>query len=172
MGLTPVEGLVMGTRSGDVDLGAITYLMDKLNLSVADLNTIINKKSGVLGVSGVSSDMRDIEDAISKGNERAKLALEMFEYRLLKYIGAYTAALNGVDVIVFTGGIGENQTITREYICEGLNYLGVKYNKELNAKSRGEEIEISTPDSKVRVVVIPTDEELTIATDTMNLVTK
>ena len=172
MGLTPVEGLVMGTRSGDVDLGAITYLMDKLNLSVADLNTIINKKSGVLGVSGVSSDMRDIEDAISKGNERAKLALEMFEYRLLKYIGAYTAALNGVDVIVFTGGIGEHQTITREYICEGLNYLGVKYDKELNAKSRGEEIEISTPDSKVRVVVIPTDEELTIATDTMNLVTK
>ena len=172
MGLTPVEGLVMGTRSGDVDLGAITYLMDKLNLSVADLNTIINKKSGVLGVSGVSSDMRDIEDAISKGNERAKLALEMFEYRLLKYIGAYTAALNGVDVIVFTGGIGENQTITREYICKGLNYLGVKFNKELNAKTRGEEVEISTPDSKVRVVVIPTDEELTIATDTMNLVTK
>lgn len=172
MGLTPVEGLVMGTRSGDVDLGAITYLMDKLGLSVADLNTIINKKSGVLGVSGVSSDMRDIEDAIAKGNERAKLALDMFEYRLLKYIGAYTAALNGVDLIVFTGGIGENQTITREYICEGLNYLGVKYDKELNAKSRGEEIEISTPDSKVRVVVIPTDEELTIATDTMNLVTK
>lgn len=172
MGLTPVEGLVMGTRSGDVDLGAITYLMDKLNLSVADLNTIINKKSGVLGVSGVSSDMRDIEDAIAKGNERAKLALDMFEYRLLKYIGAYTAALNGVDVIVFTGGIGENQTITREYICKGLSYLGVKYNKELNDKSRGEEVEISTPDSKVRVVVIPTDEELTIATDTMNLVTK
>ena len=172
MGLTPVEGLVMGTRSGDVDLGAITYLMDKLNLSVADLNTIINKKSGVLGVSGVSSDMRDIEDAISKGNERAKLALDMFEYRLLKYIGAYTAALNGVDLIVFTGGIGENQVITREYICKGLNYLGVKFNKELNAKTRGEEVEISTPDSKVRVVVIPTDEELTIATDTMNLVTK
>ena len=172
MGLTPVEGLVMGTRSGDVDLGAITYLMDKLNLSVADLNTIINKKSGVLGVSGVSSDMRDIEDAIAKGNERAKLALDMFEYRLLKYIGAYTAALNGVDLIVFTGGIGENQVITREYICKGLNYLGVKFNKELNAKSRGEEVEISTPDSKVRVVVIPTDEELTIAKDTMNLVTK
>ena len=172
MGLTPVEGLVMGTRSGDVDLGAITYLMDKLGLSVADLNTIINKKSGVLGVSGVSSDMRDIEDAIAKGNERAKLALDMFEYRLLKYIGAYTAALNGVDLIVFTGGIGENQVITREYICKGLNYLGVKFNKELNAKTRGEEVEISTPDSKVRVVVIPTDEELTIATDTMNLVTK
>ena len=172
MGLTPVEGLVMGTRSGDVDLGAITYLMDKLGLSVADLNTIINKKSGVLGVSGVSSDMRDIEDAIAKGNERAKLALDMFEYRLLKYIGAYTAALNGVDLIVFTGGIGENQVITREYICKGLNYLGVKFNKELNAKTRGEEVEISTPDSKVRVVVIPTDEELMIARDTMNLVTK
>ena len=116
--------------------------------------------------------MRDIEDAIAKGNERAKLALDMFEYRLLKYIGAYTAALNGVDLIVFTGGIGENQVITREYICKGLNYLGVKFNKELNAKTRGEEVEISTPDSKVRVVVIPTDEELTIATDTMNLVTK
>ena len=172
MGLTPVEGLVMGTRSGDVDLGAITYLMDKLGLSVADLNTKKKKKSGVLGVSGVSSDMRDIEDAIAKGNERAKLALDMFEYRLLKYIGAYTAALNGVDLIVFTGGIGENQVITREYICKGLNYLGVKFNKELNAKTRGEEVEISTPDSKVRVVVIPTDEELTIATDTMNLVTK
>ena len=170
MGLTPVEGLVMGTRCGDVDLGAITFLMEKEGLDAAGVNAVINKKSGVMGVSGVSSDMRDIEAAIATGNERAKLALDMFEYRLLKYIGAYTAALNGVDVLVFTGGIGENQMQTRDYICRGLEYLGVKYDAELNGKSRGEEIEISTPDSKVRVVVIPTDEELTIASDTVALV--
>ena len=170
MGLTPVEGLVMGTRCGDVDLGAMTYLMEKEGLDAAGVNAVINKKSGVMGVSGVSSDMRDIEAAIAAGNERAKLALDMFEYRLLKYIGAYTAALNGVDVLVFTGGIGENQMQTRDYICRGLEYLGVKYDAELNAKTRGEEIEISTPDSKVRVVVIPTDEELTIASDTVALV--
>lgn len=170
MGLTPVEGLMMGTRCGDVDLGAMTFLMEKENLDAAGVNAVINKKSGVLGVSGVSSDMRDIEAAIAEGNERAKLALDMFEYRLLKYIGAYTAALNGVDVLVFTGGIGENQKQTRDYICRGLEYLGVKYDAELNARSRGEEIEISTPDSKVRVVVIPTDEELTIASDTVALV--
>ena len=170
MGLTPVEGLMMGTRCGDVDLGAITFLMEKEGLDAAGVNAVINKKSGVMGVSGVSSDMRDIEAAIAAGNERAKLALDMFEYRLLKYIGAYTAALNGVDVLVFTGGIGENQMQTRDYICRGLEYLGVKYNAELNGKTRGEEIEISTPDSKVRVVVIPTDEELTIASDTVALV--
>ena len=170
MGLTPVEGLVMGTRCGDVDLGAMTYLMEKEGLDAAGVNAVINKKSGVMGVSGVSSDMRDIEAAIAADNERAKLALDMFEYRLLKYIGAYTAALNGVDVLVFTGGIGENQMQTRDYICRGLEYLGVKYDAELNAKTRGEEIEISTPDSKVRVVVIPTDEELTIASDTVALV--
>lgn len=122
-----------------------------------------------MGVSGVSSDMRDIEAAITKGDKRAKLALEMFEYRLLKYIGAYAAALNGVDVLVFTGGIGENQLVTREYICRGLEYLGVKFDAAKN-NCRGEEVEISTPDSKVRVVVIPTDEELTIASDTMELV--
>lgn len=170
MGLTPVEGLVMGTRCGDVDLGAMTYLMEKEGLDAAGVNAVINKKSGVMGVSGVSSDMRDIEAAIAAGNERAKLALDMFEYRLLKYIGAYTAALNGVDVLVFTGGIGENQMQTRDYICRGLEYLGVKYDAELNGKTRGEEIEISTPDSKVRVVVIPTDEELTIASDTVSLI--
>ena len=170
MGLTPVEGLMMGTRCGDVDLGAMTFLMEKEGLDAAGVNAVINKKSGVLGVSGVSSDMRDIEAAIAAGNERAKLALDMFEYRLLKYIGAYTAALNGVDVLVFTGGIGENQKQTRDYICRGLEYLGVKYDAELNARSRGEEIELSTPDSKVRVVVIPTDEELTIASDTVALV--
>ncbi len=169
MGLTPVEGLMMGTRCGDVDLGAIAYIMEKECMTTADLNKLINKQSGVLGVSGVSSDMRDIEAAIRDGNERAALSYDMFEYRILKYIGSYVAALNGVDVIVFTGGVGENQTTTREYLCRNLSYLGVEINEELNAKSRGEEIELSTPDSKVRVVVIPTDEELTIATDTMQL---
>lgn len=169
MGLTPVEGLMMGTRCGDVDLGAMTYIMEKEHLDAHGVNAIINKKSGVMGISGVSSDMRDIEAAIADDNARARLALDMFEYRLLKYIGAYTAALGGVDVLVFTGGIGENQIVTREYICRGLEYLGVKYDAAKN-KSRGEEVEISTPESKVRVVVIPTDEELTIATDTMELV--
>ena len=170
MGLTPVEGLMMGTRCGDVDLGAIIYLMEKEHMDVHTLSDIINKKSGVLGVSGVSSDMRDIEKAIAEGNKRARLAWDMFEYRLKKYIGAYVAVMDGVDVIVFTGGIGENQTITRDYICQGMTYLGIKYDKELNARTRGEEVEISTPDSKVRVVVIPTDEELTIASDTMEIV--
>ena len=170
MGLTPVEGLMMGTRCGDVDLGAIIYLMEKEHMDVHTLSDIINKKSGVLGVSGVSSDMRDIEKAIAEGNKRARLAWDMFEYRLKKNIGAYVAVMDGVDVIVFTGGIGENQTITRDYICQGMTYLGIKYDKELNARTRGEEVEISTPDSKVRVVVIPTDEELTIASDTMEIV--
>ena len=170
MGLTPVEGLMMGTRCGDVDLGAIIYLMEKEHMDVHTLSDIINKKSGVLGVSGVSSDMRDIEKAIAEGNKRARLAWDMFEYRLKKYIGAYVAVMDGVDVIVFTGGIGENQTITRDYICQGMTYLGIKYDKELNSRTRGEEVEISTPDSKVRVVVIPTDEELTIASDTMEIV--
>ncbi len=170
MGLTPVEGLMMGTRSGDVDLGAITFLMDKEHLDSAQLSTIINKKSGVMGVSGVSSDMRDIEKAISEGNERAKLAMNMFNYRILKYIGAYVAALNGVDVLVFTGGVGENQAGTRRYVSEGLRYLGAEIDTELNAKSRGEEIELSTPNSKIRIVVIPTDEEFMIANDTQALI--
>jgi len=170
MGLTPVEGLVMGTRAGDVDLGAITYLMEKEKMDLATINNVINKKSGVLGVSGVSSDMRDICAAIEQGNKRADLAMKMFDYRLLKFIGAYTAVLGGVDVIVFTGGIGENQTTTREYICKSLEYLGIKYDAELNAKIHGDEAEISVAGSKVRVVVIPTDEELTIARDTIALV--
>lgn len=169
MGLTPLEGLMMGTRCGDVDLGAITYIMGKENMDIDTLNNIINKQSGVLGVSGISSDMRDIEDAIAEGDERAKLSFDMYEYRLKKYIGSYIAALNGVDVIVFTGGIGENQTTTREYICNGLSYLGIECNAEIN-KIRGEEIEITLPGSKVRVVVIPTDEEFMIASDTLELI--
>ena len=171
MGLTPTEGLMMGTRVGDVDPGALVYLMERLNLDAEGLLKHINKQSGVLGVSGISNDMRDIEAAIEKGDERAKLALDMYEYRLLKYIGAYTAVLGGVDIIVFTGGVGENQPQTRERICKQLAYLGVTFNAEAN-KSRGEEVVISGEDSKVKVVVIPTDEELMIAQDTAAIVGK
>ncbi|MDE6836058.1 MAG: acetate kinase, partial [Muribaculaceae bacterium] len=165
MGLTPTEGLVMGTRVGDVDPGALVYLMERLNLDADGLLKHINKESGIAGISGISNDMRDIEKAIEEGNDRAKLALEMFEYRLLKYIGAYTAVLGGVDIIVFTGGIGENQPSTRERICKQLAFLGITFNEEAN-KTRGEEVVISGEDSKVKVVVIPTDEELMIAQDT------
>ena len=165
MGLTPTEGLVMGTRVGDVDPGALTYLMKSEGLDAAGLTNVINKKSGVLGISGISSDMRDIEDAIAAGNERAKLAMDMYEYRILKYIGAYTAVLGGVDIIVFTAGVGENSPELREAICEKLAYMGVTLDKEAN-RSRGKEVVISGPDSKVKVVVIPTDEELVIAQDT------
>ena len=171
MGLTPTEGLMMGTRVGDVDPGALVYIMEQEHLDAEGLGKLINKKSGVLGVSEISSDMRDIEDAIAKGDERAKLALDMYEYRILKYIGAYTAFLGGVDIIVFTGGVGENQTITREAICKQLAYLGITFDAEAN-KVRGKEIEISGKDSKVHVVVIPTDEELMIAKDTAEIVGK
>lgn len=169
MGFTPVEGLMMGTRSGDVDLGVVTYLMEKEMISTSATTTLFNKHSGVLGVSGISSDMRDIEKAISEGNQRAKLALEMYEYRIKKYIGSYAAVLNGFDVLVFTGGVGENQTITRERICNGLSYLGIEIDPEIN-RIRGEELLISTSNSRVKVVVIPTDEEYLIASDTMELV--
>lgn len=169
MGLTPTEGLMMGTRVGDVDPGALVYLMKCENLDADGLMNLINKRSGVAGVSGISSDMRDIEAAIANGDERARLALDMYEYRILKYIGAYTAVLGGVDVIVFTGGVGENQTGTREKICRKLAYLGVTFNEKANSV-RGEEIEISGADSKVHVVVIPTDEELMIARDTASIV--
>lgn len=169
MGLTPIEGLMMGTRSGDLDLGAATYIMDKEHLTTAEFSTLVNKKSGLLGVSGVSSDARDIENAIAGGNKRADLARRMFIYRVKKYIGAYAAALDGVDIIVFTGGIGENDTYVRGEIAKGLGYLGVKIDEEKNKHSRGEEIVISTPDSRVTVCVIPTDEEWMIASDTMAL---
>jgi len=170
MGFTPIEGLMMGTHSGDVDLGVVTFLMEKETIGSASVSTFFNKHSGVLGISGLSSDMRDIENAITNGNERAKLALEMYEYRIKKYIGSYIAALNGVDVIVFTGGVGENQTGTRQKVCENLSFMGVKIDKELNASSRGKEVLLSTPDSTVKVVVIPTDEEFMIASDTLEIV--
>ena len=170
MGLTPVEGLMMGTRVGDVDPGALTFIMDKEGLDTKALSNLINKKSGVLGISGISSDMRDIDVAIAQGNERAKLALDMYIYRIIKYIGAYTAVLDGVDIIVFTGGVGENQQPLRKAVCDHLSYLGVKIDDEVNAASRGEEKVISAPDSKVKVVVIPTDEEMMIAKDTEDIV--
>lgn len=169
MGMTPVEGLIMGTRCGDVDPGALLYIQQKEHLDHEGMQALINKKSGVAGLTGVSSDMRDIEKAVVEGNERAIMALNMYEYRITKYIGAYTAALGGVDVIVFTGGVGENQTGTRERICKQLAFLGIEFDVEKN-KTRGEEIELSTPNSKVRVVVIPTDEEYMIARDTEAIV--
>ena len=169
MGMTPVEGLIMGTRCGDVDPGALLYIQQKEQLDHEGMQALINKKSGVAGLTGVSSDMRDIEKAVEEGNARAIMALNMYEYRITKYIGAYTAALGGVDVIVFTGGVGENQTGTRERICKQLAFLGIEFDVEKN-KTRGEEIELSTPNSKVRVVVIPTDEEYMIARDTEAIV--
>lgn len=171
MGLTPTEGLMMGTRVGDVDPGALVYLMKVMNLDADGLQKLINKQCGVAGVMEGSSDMRDLEDAIAAGNERAKMVLDMYEYRILKYIGAYTAVLEGVDIIVFTGGVGENQLITRENICKKLAWMGVDFDPEAN-NCRGKEVEITTPESKVKVVVIPTDEELMIATDTAEIVGK
>ncbi|HQG67316.1 MAG TPA: acetate kinase, partial [Paludibacteraceae bacterium] len=170
MGFTPLEGLMMGTRSGDVDLGIATFLMEKEMIGPSALSTLFNKHSGVLGVSGISSDMRDIETAIANGNERAKLALDMYEYRIKKYIGAYAAALNGVDLIVFTGGIGENQAKTRQNIIKGLTYLGIDVDEKANAEARGKEALISSAESRVKVAVIPTDEEFMIASDTMKII--
>ena len=173
IGLTPVEGLMMGTRSGDVDAGVLTFLMEKEKLDAQGLSDLLNKKSGVLGVFGVSSDMRELEKAVSGGKDkRAILADRMYDYRIKKYIGAYAAALGGVDIIVFTGGVGENQTSCRESVCEGLEYMGVKLDKEVNVNVHGTEAVISAPDSKVKVAVIPTDEELTIAMDTEEIFSK
>ena len=172
MGLTPTEGLMMGTRTGDIDPGAITYLMTKHGMSAADVQTLINKKSGVAGISGISNDMREIEAAVNAGDPRAKLALDMYELRILKYVGAYAAEMGGLDVIVFTGGVGENQTGVRENVCEPLKFMGVEIDKELNAVTRGTETIISTPSSRVKVLIVPTDEELTIARDTQEIVSK
>jgi acetate kinase len=173
MGLTPVEGLIMGTRCGDIDAGVITYIMHREEIALPATNTLINKHSGMLGVSGVSSDMRDIEDAAyNKKNERAKLALEMFDYRIRKYIGAYTAAMNGVDVIVFTGGIGENSIRTRSEICKHLSYIGVDFDHKKNEAIKGQEGVITKPDSRVTVIVVPTNEELVIAEDTVMIIEK
>ncbi len=171
MGLTPLAGVMMGSRSGDIDPSAVTYIMEKLGLQPQEMAEYLNKESGVLGISGVSSDMREVEAAAAEGNKRARLALEMYAYRIKKYIGAYAAAMGGVDIIVWTAGVGENQTDIRENSCKGLEFLGIKIDTEAN-KVKGEEAIISAPDSKVTVCVIPTDEELMIAKDTMALLKK
>ena len=169
MGLTPLAGVMMGSRSGDIDPSAVTYLMAKLNMQPQEMADFLNKKSGVLGITGISSDMRDIENAAEEGNERARLALDMYNYRIKKYIGAYAAAMGGVDAIVWTAGVGENQIGTRLEACADLEFLGVKIDAEAN-NCRGVERLISTSDSRVQVWVIPTDEEIVIARDTMELV--
>ncbi|MCX4258187.1 MAG: acetate kinase [Muribaculaceae bacterium] len=170
MGLTPTEGLMMGTRCGDVDPGALTYIMHRHNLDADGLQKVINKESGMLGVSEISSDMREIENAVNNGDPRATLGLEMYEQRIIKYIGAYAAEMGGVDIIVFTGGVGENQTGLRADVCRPLAFLGVDLDEELNAGIRGREAVITKPGSKVTVAVIPTDEELMIARDTREIV--
>ena len=170
MGLTPLEGIMMGTRSGDVDGGAVTFLQKKLGLNPDQMSDLLNKKSGVAGISGVGSDMRDLEAAVAAGNKRAKLATDMYNYKIKKYVGAFAAAMGGVDIIVFTAGVGENQASMRAEVCRDMEFMGVNVDEALNATIRGKEAIISTPDSKVKVVVIPTDEELMIASDTAALV--
>ena len=171
MGLTPLEGIMMGTRSGDIDGGAVTFLMEKEGLDSTGMSNLLNKKSGLLGISGVSSDMREVTASMEAGNERAALAKKMYAYRIKKYIGAFAAAMGGVDVVIFTGGVGENRHEVREAVCENMEFLGIKLDKEQNAKIMfGKDGIISTPDSKVKVVVLPTDEELMIAQDTLALI--
>jgi acetate kinase len=172
MGLTPVEGLIMGTRSGDLDLGAFMFVIEKENLSLEAANTMINKQSGMCGITGVSSDMREIREEAEKGNERAKLGLRMYDYRVKKYIGSYTAAMNGIDIIVFTGGIGENDWETRQGVLENLDYLGVDFDPDKNKDVKGEEKVITKDNSKVTSLIVPTNEELVIARDTSEIVSK
>ena len=169
MGMTPTEGLIMGTRTGDIDPGALLYIASKEETSIKYTSTLINKFSGLMGISGVSSDMRDLEIAAEEGNERAALALDMFAYRVKKYIGSYAAALGGVDIIVFTGGIGERDPETRKKVLANMEYMGVKTNPEV-AGIKGEQVVLSSDDSKVKVIVVPTDEELMIAKDTFEIV--
>ena len=169
MGLTPLAGLMMGSRSGDIDPSAVTYLMEKLGKQPQEMADFLNKESGVLGITGISSDMRDIENADNEGNKMAHLALQMYTYRIKKYIGAYAAAMNGVDIIVWTAGVGENQTGLRWDACKDMEYLGIKLDKERN-ECRGVEKILSADDSKVKVVLVPTDEEIVIARDTQELV--
>ena len=169
MGLTPLEGVMMGTRSGDIDGGAVAFIQKKLGLDADGISDLLNKKSGVLGISGISSDMREIDAAAESGDPKAVLALAMYNYRIKKYVGAYAAAMGGVDIVVFTAGVGENQSSMRAEVCRNMEWMGIKLDEEKNKTVRGVEAVISTPDSKVTVVVIPTDEELMIASDIMAL---
>ena len=170
MGLTPLEGLMMGTRSGDIDPSAVLSIMKKEGLTPDEMSDLLNKKSGVLGVSGISSDIREVEAGIEAGDEHAKLAMEMYDYRIKKYVGAYAAAMGGVDIVVFTAGVGEHQWDVRRGAVHGLEFMGIELDEEKNRKNCGEEEIISTPASKVKVVVVPTDEELLIASDTLDLI--
>ncbi len=170
MGLTPVEGLIMGTRSGDVDAGALTLIMEKEEIDYSSLNTLLNKHSGVLGISGISSDMREVETAAAEGDERAILSLKMYQYRVRKYIGAYAAAMGGVDILIFTGGIGENSPDDREKICENMEFLGLEFDKKVNTGVRGKELIISKKESRVTVMIVPTNEEWVIASETRDIV--
>lgn len=169
MGLTPLEGVMMGTRSGDIDGGAVAFIQKKLGLDADGISNLLNKKSGVQGITGISSDMREIDAAAENGDKKAILALDMYNYRIKKYVGAYAAAMGGADIIVFTAGVGENQASMRSEVCKGMEWMGINLDEEKNAKVRGVEAVISTEDSPVTVVVIPTDEELVIASDTMAL---
>jgi acetate kinase len=170
MGFTPLEGLMMGTRSGDVDLGVLLYIAEKENLSIKDTNNMFNKKSGVVGISGISFDMRDVEQAAENGNQRAQIALDMYAYRVKKYIGAYSAAMGGVDLLVLTGGIGENDCLTRKKILENFDFLGIDFDPGRNENIRGREAILTRPGSKIVAMVMPTNEELVIAMDTYNIV--
>ncbi|PWE00733.1 acetate/propionate family kinase [Marinilabilia rubra] len=170
MGFTPIEGLMMGTRCGDLDVGAVTYIMDKETIGTRSASTLFNKHSGMLGITGISSDMREIEEAADKGDDNAMLGMKMYDYRIKKYIGAYAAAMGGVDILIFTGGIGENGDVTRKGVCEDLEFLGIEINHSKNDNLRGKEMDISTSGSKVRVMVVPTNEELVIAQDTKGIV--
>jgi acetate kinase len=171
MGMTPVEGLIMGTRCGDIDAGALTYIMNKEEIGLAATNTLINKHSGIIGISGISSDMRDIEEsALKKNNKRAKLALDMYHYRIKKYIGAYTAAMGGLDLLIFTGGIGENSDFTRAEIAKDMEFFGINFDFDKNKGLRGKEMILSKDKSKVKVMVVPTNEELVIASDTLKVI--
>jgi acetate kinase len=171
MGMTPVEGLVMGTRSGDIDAGALLFIADKEEISIPYTSTLINKHSGMLGLSGVSSDMRDIETAAGEGNHRAQVSLDIYHYRIKKYLGSYAAAMGGVDVVIFTGGVGENGWETRQEVCKGLEFMGIEFDVNKNTRLRGKEVIITKPGSKVTVMVVPTNEELVIANDTFEIVT-
>ena len=172
MGMTPLEGVMMGTRCGDLDIGALFHIIYKEDMNLKTANTLVNKFSGILGVSGISSDMRDVEQAAEDGNHRAQEAYKMYAYRVKKYIGAYAAAMGGLDVVVFTGGIGENDALTRANAIEGLEFLGIDFDFDLNNSVRAKEVSLTKENSKVKVVIIPTNEELMIAKDTYEIVTR
>jgi acetate kinase len=172
MGFTPIEGLMMGTRAGDLDIGVVLYLMEKENLDYKEINNILNKKSGVMGISGLSFDMRDIENAIEEGHERATIAQNMYVHRVKKYIGAYAAVMDGIDLLIFTGGIGENDTMIREKVASGLTFLGIELDTEKNKTLRGKDAIITKPDARTLAMVVTTNEELVIARDTLSIVSK